>query len=384
MRVLVTTAPLHGHFFPMVPLCWALRSAGHDVLVAAPSNFVADIAATGLAAVPSAGEIGFADFMFHDRDGNRLAPPSDPAERRASSGRAWGRLAARTLPGMRRIVGDWRPDLIIAEPTEYAGQIVAASSGIDWVEHWWGLAAQPEYRPSARDELAGELRELGLDGLPEPAARIDVCPPSVQRPGVPEAQRMRYVPFNGPAVLPEWCFGPRTRPRICVTLGSMLPTYGLLDFGGMLRDFAIGLTGLGVDVVVGVDEQVAAGWTDLPDGVHATGWLPLNLVLPACDLVVHHGGPGSVFTALALGVPQLALPQTADQFENAERMTFAGVGLRLLPDGRNTETVVEACRELLAEPLYRKKAAAVAEENALGPSPAEVVAILERLAAARP
>jgi glycosyltransferase len=383
MRVLVTTAPLHGHFFPMVPLCWALRAAGHDVLVAGPENFVDDIAAAGLPAVASADPIGFADFMFHDRDGTKLPPPADPAARRASSGRAWGRLTARTLPGIAGIVRDWQPDLIVSEPTEYAGPIVAAAAGIPWVEHWWGLAAQPEYRPSAEVELAPELARYGLETLPEPAVRIDVCPPSVQRPGTPEAQQMRYVPFNGPAVQPPWVSEPKTRPRICVTLGSMLPKVGLLDFGGMLRDFATGLTEIGADVVIGVDAEVAAGWTDLPDGVRATGWLPLNLVLPACDLVVHHGGPGSVFTALALGVPQLALPQTADQFENAERMTDCGAGLQLLPDRRSTETVVAACREILDEPLYRKKAAAVAQENAVGPTPAEVVTVLERLVAAR-
>lgn len=381
MRILVTTAPLHGHFYPMVPLAWALRAAGHEVIVAAPDNFTGDVAAAGLAAVPSAGPVMFADFMFRDRDGTPLTQPRDPTARRVSSGRAWGRLAARTLPGVQAIVTDWPPDLIVSEPTEYAGAMVAASRGIPWVEHWWGLAVQPEYRPSAQQELAGELDGLGLPGLPEPALRVDVCPPSVQRPGAPAAQLMRYVPFNGPAVRPDWCAITRTRPRICLTLGSMLPRHGLLDFAGMLREFAAGLAGLDADVVVAVDPQVAAGWTGLPASVHAVGWLPLNLVLPACDVVVHHGGPGSAFTALALGVPQLALPQTADQFENAERMTQAGLGLRLLPDERSAGSVVRACGELLSDPRYRVRAAAVAAENAAGPAPAQLAAELECLVA---
>ena len=36
MRVLITSAPMHGHLFPLVPLAWALRAAGHEVLVASP------------------------------------------------------------------------------------------------------------------------------------------------------------------------------------------------------------------------------------------------------------------------------------------------------------------------------------------------------------
>jgi UDP:flavonoid glycosyltransferase YjiC (YdhE family) len=384
MRVLITTAPLHGHLFPLVPLAWALRAAGHEVLVATPENFVGEVVAAGLPGVPSAGPVGFAEFMLHDRGGNPVSPPADPAARRASSGRAWGRLAARTLAGTRDLVARWRPDLVVSEPVEYAGPMAAASHGIPWVEHWWGLAVQPEYRPAAGEELAGELAALGLATLPDPALRIDVCPPTLQRPGVPVAVPMRYVPYSGTAVVPAWVREPASRPRICLTLGSMLPRHGRRDFAGLLRAMVAELTGTGAEVLVAVEDEVARGWPDLPDGVRAVGWLPLALVLPACDAVVHHGGPGSVFTALTTGTPQLALPQTADQFENADRMAGAGAGARLLPAECSPAAVAAACADLVADPLYRKNTEALRAENAARPSPAEVVAVLERLAPTQP
>ncbi|MDW6062592.1 hypothetical protein SAZ11_36845 [Streptomyces sp. FXJ1.4098] len=34
MRVLMMSTPVSSHFAPLVPLAWALRSAGHEVLVA--------------------------------------------------------------------------------------------------------------------------------------------------------------------------------------------------------------------------------------------------------------------------------------------------------------------------------------------------------------
>jgi UDP:flavonoid glycosyltransferase YjiC (YdhE family) len=37
MRVLMVSAPGAGHVFPLVPLGWALRSTGHDVLLASTS-----------------------------------------------------------------------------------------------------------------------------------------------------------------------------------------------------------------------------------------------------------------------------------------------------------------------------------------------------------
>lgn len=40
MRVLVVSAPFPEHAFPVVPLAWELRSAGHDVLVATAAEAV--------------------------------------------------------------------------------------------------------------------------------------------------------------------------------------------------------------------------------------------------------------------------------------------------------------------------------------------------------
>ncbi|GAA3035986.1 hypothetical protein GCM10020000_11910 [Streptomyces olivoverticillatus] len=34
MRVLIIPSPVTTHFMPMIPLAWALRAAGHELLVA--------------------------------------------------------------------------------------------------------------------------------------------------------------------------------------------------------------------------------------------------------------------------------------------------------------------------------------------------------------
>ena len=43
MRILFTTAPLSGHYFPLVPLAWACRSIGHEVLVATSGHYVGTV-----------------------------------------------------------------------------------------------------------------------------------------------------------------------------------------------------------------------------------------------------------------------------------------------------------------------------------------------------
>ena len=51
MRVLFTASPALGHMFPMIPLAWAYRAQGHDVLVATAGPGLDVLAIAGLTAV---------------------------------------------------------------------------------------------------------------------------------------------------------------------------------------------------------------------------------------------------------------------------------------------------------------------------------------------
>ena len=51
--------------------------------------------------------------------------------------------------------------------------------------------------------------------------------------------------------------------------------------------------------------------------------------MPGCDLVVTHGGHGTLVRALACGCPVVVCPAGGDMGENAARADWAGVGVRL-------------------------------------------------------
>jgi UDP:flavonoid glycosyltransferase YjiC (YdhE family) len=51
--------------------------------------------------------------------------------------------------------------------------------------------------------------------------------------------------------------------------------------------------------------------------------------MPACDLVVCHGGHGTLARALASGCAVLIVPAAGDMNESAARVEWAGVGVRL-------------------------------------------------------
>ena len=104
--------------------------------------------------------------------------------------------------------------------------------------------------------------------------------------------------------------------------------------------------------------------------------------MPLVDLVVHHGGSGTLLAALAHAVPQLLLPKGADQFNNTDLMTEAGLAPVLEPAKATPDAVAALAAATLAErpPVL----AAVRAEIAALPHPAEVVEPLLTAAASHP
>jgi UDP:flavonoid glycosyltransferase YjiC (YdhE family) len=94
--------------------------------------------------------------------------------------------------------------------------------------------------------------------------------------------------------------------------------------------------------------------------------------------VVSHGGSGTAFAALSHGVPQLCLPQGADQFLNAAAITQAGAGLQLITDVVEGAGIAAAVSRLLTEESFRSAAAVIAAEIAEMPHPDQVVSALEQ------
>jgi UDP:flavonoid glycosyltransferase YjiC (YdhE family) len=160
--------------------------------------------------------------------------------------------------------------------------------------------------------------------------------------------------------VPDWWTGQAPRPGHCVT---------------QLTTAIEGLARLDARVVVAAGRVRLDQLGDVPDNVTVQTWVPQVELLPHVDVVVHHGGCGATLGALTVGAPQLILPQGADQFPNADALSAAGAGLRLLPDESSANAIAEHTRKLLphhGHAGHRDAARAIAEEIARMPSPDEV------------
>ena len=95
------------------------------------------------------------------------------------------------------------------------------------------------------------------------------------------------------------------------------------------------------------------------------------------DAVVSHAGSGTFLGALAHGLPQLCLPQAADQFRNAHAGVESGAALKLHPEHATPEAIADAVSTLLADNTFHTNANRIRTEINTMPAPDKVTKILQ-------
>jgi UDP:flavonoid glycosyltransferase YjiC (YdhE family) len=372
MRVLFIPAPAVGHAFPMVPLAWAFRAAGDEVMFVTGGDGLA-VSQAGLPAVdalPGRTTRDLYEQFCRELPDLFLPPEGNPVV--ALNGRkprivaAWDPIVDTHVAAAERV----SPDLVVYDPIFGVGPLVAAKLGIPAVALGFTIC---RYGPELLGELpAGvALRRHGLQ-LPDSIHTIDLAPPSlVERPASPWP--MRYVPYNGGSVQPDWLLAPTPRPRVAVSFGSLEDAHR----SGSLARLAAAAVEIDAEFVIGCADLGRVEASELPPNLKIVGWIPLSALLPTCEAAIHHGGSGSALTCCALGIPQLVLPEgLTDAAAEAELLRVRGAAMVL--DGDQLDA--EALRELLCDDELRRVAGELRAEIAGLPSPADLVPRLAALA----
>lgn len=405
MRVLFTVWPSRSHLYPMVPLGWALQAAGHQVRIATMPSLAGPVTSAGLAAVLAGPDEVDLNAMA---TGGSMAAwhrqerwPTDWPARLPELGRARHEILDALCAKSARVSGlmaedvltfarAWRPDLIVYDAVSFGGKVAADALGVPAVCHLWGQAGVHRNDLAAADgsphpAFAALMSRFGLPVQPDPTAWIDPCPPSLRIPVPLERISMRFIPYNGPGVLPDWLAEPPRRPRVCVTWGLTAPSLHGAVLPEVIRGLIEELTGDGVEVVVAAS-AARPDLGPLPEEVRCVRLVPLQLLLPTCQAIVHQGGAGTTMTAAALGVPHLIVALRPEHMTTGGRVAAAGAGvyriLNELPDTTHSASLLAGdVARLLAEPSYREAAMRLCTDIRSQPSPAAVAAGLERLAA---
>ncbi|MFI1046137.1 activator-dependent family glycosyltransferase [Streptomyces griseoruber] len=424
MKVLFTTFAAKSHMHAQVPLAWALQTAGHEVRIASQPDLAEDITRTGLTAVCVGEPLLLEEQMQRVNEG--LGDDAEIMESQAEAGMdmtetrpemlTWDHVLGvftsmtamafqnscpeRMIDDLVAFSREWRPDLVVWDTLSFAGPVAARVTGAAHARLLFGLDLlgrmretfldlQAERLPEQRDDplrewLTWTLGRYGAEFEEEVAVgqwTIDPVPPSMRFPVRQPFVPLRYIPYNGQAVVPDWLHEPPKKPRVCLTLG--VAHREVLDGDrASVGELVEALAELDVEVVATLNAKQLAGM-ELPDNVRAVDFVPLNALLPTCSAIIHHGGSGTFQTALAHGVPQLIVPDMVwDTIHKAKQLEKFGAGLYLHDvDHYTAQDLRDHVLRLLREPSFAENCARIRREMVGTPSPNDIVPLLEKLVA---
>jgi rhamnosyltransferase subunit B len=390
-RIVLSTMGSLGDLHPMIALALELRERGHVPVISTWTGYEEKIAGLGL--------------EFH-----RLRPDIDPTEsdlnRRVMDARTGPEVVIRELifPHLRKMYDDLSAacdgaDLLINGEIVYVAGTVADKTGIKWISTSLAPISMfssydPNIYPTAEwleylrpmpvilhQALFGFMRWTISDWFEpfkafrrELGLRDDLDPIFVDK-----YSRLLHLAMFSKALgkpQPDWfsptlqtgfCFYDESEstdlqpelaaflhngePPIVFTLGSA----AVMD----ARDFfeqsaaAAKLLGRRAVLLYGRDNAPPKG---LDNDVVGFEFAPYSLVFPRAACVVHQAGVGTTSQALRAGVPQLIMPFSHDQPDNAARCRRAGVAEIIDRDSYTAETAARALEGILSNPKYLENA----------------------------
>lgn len=382
MRILFTTAPGVGHLLPLLPLAREARDRGHEVVIGGGASLTTTIESAGFRHE----QMGPATIgeMFRGLPDVSSIPPRERVLVSMPKVFCEG-IAPAMADGVSTLVERWRPDVIVHEDMEFGSWAVAEQAAIPHV-----TVQTTAWRPWIRDLATAALeplgRRFGVADADRPAqilgrAFFTTRPASLRDPAMPLPEvtaELRPIPddrLGGDDGTADDPFPPRDeRPRVAVTLGTV--NNAQLD---LMRTLVDGAAAADAHVIVALGADPASLGA-VPADVDVRAYLPMSRLLPAADVVVYHGGSGTMLAALAAGTPMVIVPLAADQPDNGDRTEAAGVARILSPDGIDGAGVSTAIKAVVTDPAYRQRARQIAAEVGAMPGPGAALDRIESIA----
>ncbi len=340
LRFVVAAFGDAGHAFPAIALARELQRRGHAVLVESWEEWQGAVEGEGL--------------RFEAAQQYMVFPPPGPDTPQ-------GQIVARAARALAGLMGEFEPDLVVSDILTRAPALAAEVAGVPGatlIPHVYPVQrpGQPMYSMGfqpARTALgrAGwhatmPLLNVGLrqgrDELNETRERLGLAPQDRFHGGISELLAIvaTFPQLEYPREWPSYA-------RVSGPLFFELPTDGIEIPEGdeplvviapstaqdpeceMLRAALEGLAEEPVRVLATTNRRAPTEPIEVPANAVLLDWLPYSQAMAAGDLVISHGGHGTVVRALSLGAPLLVCPAVGDMSENGARVAWSGAGLSL-------------------------------------------------------
>jgi UDP:flavonoid glycosyltransferase YjiC (YdhE family) len=394
MRVLLGAFGDPGHAFPMLALGAELADRGHDVCLQTWRRWAADVEAAGMtfAAAP--------EYQVFPTLGRPMRPYVAAV------------AAARdTEP----LVRSFAPDVCVADILTLAPDWAAERHGVPvatLVPHVSPLGAPglppyaigarlPRTRAGARlwgrtDGVVRRGLERGRRDYNAARARLGLPARGGLHTGLSRSLTLigTLPALEYPRAWPAWMRvvgpllweppgAPVAPPAGDGPVVLVAPSTAHDAEGALLRAALDGLAAEPVRVIATWNGR-RPPWLDgyrVPANAVLVDWLSYAGTMPACDVVICHGGHGTLVRALVSGCAVVVSPAAGDMFENAARADWAGVGVRLPRRLLTGATIRLAVRRALADAAMRARARAIATSTRTGDGAAAAADEVERWAA---
>jgi zeaxanthin glucosyltransferase len=370
-----------------------LQNKGHEVLWVSGSSISSLLRRVKVpfTTVPVA-------FGCSDSSGNRSAIGAGNGSKRA---RAIAQmidlwmdevLVAASCDAHLRLIAQWSPDVVIADPTVLGAALAAEAAAIPLAECGYPgatfvIPGEPGMM-NVVDEFHARLNRLrarvGLRRAPlsadpdflyiAPALHLVYTTPEwfdrillaleplategegtllSQKPRPsPGAHYVGGMPMPPRTAAPEWIDNlPRDRPLVLIGRST--------NYQPMAESMRIAfeiIKGAGAYGLVGGSPALRSALEPLPPHIRWEPWLAYEHVMPRMNAIIHHGGFGTTSLAVRHAVPQVVVPEISDNYTHAQSVANTGAALAFGSSTATAGSLTAALRDVLEKPEYRASA----------------------------
>jgi UDP:flavonoid glycosyltransferase YjiC (YdhE family) len=371
LRLLVAAFGDPGHAFPAIALARELGRRGHEVLVETWERWREPVEAEGLA--------------FTGAQEYTVYPPPGPDTPDGQTAAAAARALARLMEGL-------EPDLVVSDILTQAPTLAAEVAGVPHatlIPHVYPVQqpGMPMYSLGLRPprtvlgrlgwKATGPLLAMGLrrgrEELNETRARLGLGPIERFHGGisellavvatVPQLEYPRDWPAHVRVTGPLFFELPGEEVALPEGDGPLVlvaPSTSQDPECELLRVALEGLAEEPVRVLATTNAHRPERPIEVPANAVLVDWVLYSQVMPAADVVICHGGHGTVARSLAAGTPLLVCPSVGDMGENAARVAWSGAGLSVPRRLLSPRSIRLATRRLLVEERFGARAREIA------------------------
>jgi UDP:flavonoid glycosyltransferase YjiC (YdhE family) len=391
LRLVVAAFGDPGHAFPAIALARELRRRGHEVLVETWEHWREAVEAEGL------GFTGAQEYTVFPPPG-----PDTPD----------GETAATAARALARLMSEFEPDLVVSDILTLAPTLAAEVARVPHatlIPHVYPVqeAGMPLYslgfQPPrtlvgragwrATMPILGSGLRRGRDDLNRSRERLGLAPQERFHGGISELLAMvatfpqleyprrwpAHVRVSGPLFF-EVDDGETVIPEGEEPLVVIAPSTSQDPECRLLRVALEALADEPVRVLATTNRHRPEEPVEVPANAVMVPWMRYSQAFPEADVVICHGGHGTVAGALASGAPVLVWPAVGDQGENGARVAWFGAGLSLARRFLSARGVRLAVRRLLGDRRYRARAGEIAAWAAKNDGAANAARLVEETA----